>query len=173
MNEGMTMTRRTYRLSAAMVGVGLLICALTGCFGSGEDAVDTTSPATLPASDTTSSSLTASSADDSTLVDGLPRQYVEALGTRPIVVLFYVPAGVDDEKVLGIVRELRTAFSNYTFLTYDYRIPSAYGDLSKILKIDYQPEIVLIDRHGAVQKVWSGYVDKASVNQTLITLGRY
>jgi hypothetical protein len=167
------MTRRIYRLSAVMVGVGLVICVLSGCFGSGEDAVDTTTAVTVPASDATLASLTAGTTDESTLVDGLPRQYAEALGTRPIVVLFYVPGGVDDEKVLGVVRELSTTFSNYTFLIYDYRMPSAYGDLSKILKIDYQPEIVLIDRHGAVQKVWSGYVDKASVNQTLVTLGRY
>jgi len=56
-------------------------------------------------------------------------------------------------------------------LLYDYRIPAAYGDLAKDWGITYQPQTMLIDRHGQLFKVWSGYVDTGTLNQSLINLG--
>ena len=44
-----------------------------------------------------------------------------------------------------------------------------YGDLAKSLsRIGYLPQIVLIDRKGDSAEVWSGYVDKGTLNQTLL-----
>jgi peptidoglycan/xylan/chitin deacetylase (PgdA/CDA1 family) len=119
-----------------------------------------------------------STTEASTLVDGKPRQYVDALSRRPIVLVFYAPGGVDDEKVLSAARELQTAFSGYTFLMYDYRVPAAYGDLTKELKAAYNvdfgylPVTLLIRRDGTAATKWSGYVDKGTLNQALINLGR-
>ena len=155
----------------------LALVLFLGVLGCGDEettpaSVDTS--ATLPAS--VSSPSTTNMATDSTLgfglVDGLPREYVQDLGIRPIVVLFYVPGGLVDEQVLSTVTELRNSFRSYTFLLYDYSVPSVYGDLAMDLGISYQPGIVLIDRHGAVEESWTGYVDKATLNQLLVNLGR-
>jgi hypothetical protein len=40
------------------------------------------------------------------------------------------------------------------------------------LGMSYQPGVVLIDRHGTVEESWTGYVDKATLNQLLVNLGR-
>jgi hypothetical protein len=173
MNEGMHMMGRICRIPAVLLCIGLLTCTMTGCFGSTDEATNTTSSTAVSSSDTTASTLTASTAEVSTLIDGKPSEYVNSLGNRPIVVLFYAPGGVDDEKVLSALRDLRANFSAYTVLMYDYRLPSAYGDLSQELQIDYMPQIVLIDHHGEKRTVWNGYVDKATLNQSLITLGTY
>jgi hypothetical protein len=165
--------RRTRGLSAVLLCIGLVACVLVGCFGGGQEPVDTASAVTVPSSATTASTLYVTTTQPSTLVDGLPSEYVASLGKKPILVLFYVPGQVDDEKVLSAVRALRSSFGSYTFLTYDYRFPAAYGDLSQKLKIDYPPHIVLIDRTGVPSSVWSGYVDKDTLNQSLINLGHY
>jgi hypothetical protein len=177
MNEGVQMMRRILRFSVASLSIGVAICVLAGCFGSSDEPTITTSPTTLPSSGTTISTIPVNTTEASGLVEALgrslPAAFVQASGGRPTLVLFYVPGQVDDEKVLSAVRELQTSFSGYVFLMYDYRIPAAYGDLSDLLQVDYPPEIHLIDRHGKQQWVWSGYVDKASLNQSLINLGRY
>ncbi len=173
MTEGTHMTRQISRMSVVLLCMGLLAAMLAGCFGGSEGQTATTSNTTLPTSDTTTATVLVTTTESSTLVGGLPRQYVASLGTRPIVVLFYAPGGVEDEKVLSSVRQLQTTYSSYTFLTFDYRMPAAYGDLSEELAIKGLPQVVLIDRHGATQRVWSGYVDTVSLNQTLLTLGRY
>ena len=173
MNEGKQMMPRAGRISAVVLSIVFLAALAAGCFGAGGQTSGSTSYTSVPSSGTTATSVQASTTDTAQLVNGLPAAYADALGKRPIVVLFYVPGGVDDEQVLSTVRGLQSTYSAYTFLLYDYRIPSAYGDLSEKLAIDYQPEIVLIDRHGEKQNVWSGYVDKGTLNQTLLNLGRY
>jgi hypothetical protein len=169
----MHMMRRTCRLSATVLFSVLIACLASGCFGGGEEPVDTTSSVTVPPSETTVTTVPVTTTEASVLIDGLPSEYVNALGKRPIVVLFYSPGGIDDEKVLSVVRELRSAFSSYTFLMYDYRIPAAYGDLSQELDIGSPPQIVLTDSKGVRQDVWSGIIDRGTLNQSLLNLGRH
>jgi len=190
MNEGMKMMRRIYGFLAAALCFGLVSCILVGCFfGGGDEPTTAPTQATQAtvAPETTTSEVTDTTGPDTEttvpgvtttteipeLVDGLPAPWVESIGNRPVVVLFYVSGGVDDEKVLASLRELTPLYSNYTFLMYDYRLPDAYGDLADLLKVDYPPHMVLLDRNGLVRTVWSGFVDKGTLNQTLLTLGRY
>lgn len=183
MNERFEMMRRVYGLSAAVLCIVLASVMFAGCFGSGDEPSTVSSETTVStASDTTSetsSESTTTSVEQTTttetfdLVDGLPRAYVESYRQRPIVVLFYVPGGVEDEKVLQAIKESQAAYGSYTFLIFDYRVPAAYGDLSKSLSVGYPPYTVLFDRHGEVRTVWEGFVDKGTLNQTLINLGKY
>ena len=102
-----------------------------------------------------------------------PEEYVAAVGqARPVAMLFYVPGNVDDAKVLETFKAVQADFPEYTFLTYDYKTPSAYGDLSMLLKVNYPPEIVLVDRGGTVRNIWNGYVDEGTLKQCLINLGQ-
>jgi hypothetical protein len=182
MSEGKMIMRRVYGFLAALLCFGLVSFVLVGCFFDGDDggeSTDTTAGTTVPSDGSTTSEdpsatdSTSSTTEGPVLVNGLPREYVESLGMRPIVVIFYVPGGIDDEKVLKSVRESQTVYGNYTFLVFDYRTPNRYGDLAQELGVDYPPHVVLIDRNGVVRTVWSGFVDKATLNQTLLTLGRY
>jgi hypothetical protein len=102
-----------------------------------------------------------------------PSEYVEAVKQgRPVVVLFYVTGSVDDAKVLENVTQLQQAFSDYVFLLYDYKTASAYGNLSTLLKVNYPPELILVDGTGTVQEIWNGYIDEGTLNQSLVNLGK-
>jgi hypothetical protein len=101
-----------------------------------------------------------------------PAAFVEAYGVRPVVLLFYVPGGTDDISVSETLDGLASSFDKYLFLVYDYKAPEAYGDLSSLLKVDYPPALILIDRDGVVEGVWNGYVDEGTMNQALVNLDR-
>jgi len=101
-----------------------------------------------------------------------PAAFVEAYGVRPVVLLFYVPGGTDDISVSETLDGLVSSFDKYLFLVYDYKAPEAYGDLSSLLKVDYPPALILIDRDGVVEGVWNGYVDEGTMNQALVNLDR-
>ena len=102
-----------------------------------------------------------------------PEAYVAAVGqAKPVAILFYVPGGIDDSKVLDVFKLVQADFPDYTFLEYDYRNPLAYGDLSLLLQVNYPPEIVLNDKAGAVQNILNGYVDEGSLRQCLINIGQ-
>ena len=105
--------------------------------------------------------------------DDTPTEFVDALvaGT-PIVLLFYVTGGADDTAVMESLDRLEPSFNRYVFLSYDYSLPEKYGDLSTLLGLTYPPELILLDRSGIIRKVWTGYVDEGSLNQTLVNLGR-
>ena len=105
--------------------------------------------------------------------DETPTEFVDALvAATPIVLLFYVAGGADDTAVMESLDRLEPSFNRYEFLRYDYSLPDKYGDLSTLLGVTYPPELILLDRSGIIRKVWTGYVDEGSLNQTLVNLGR-
>ena len=104
--------------------------------------------------------------------DATPLEYVEAVEEgRPLVILFYVPAAVDDQRVLESVRALEPEFPEYTFLLYDFAAPEAYGDLSTLLRVDYPPALILVDDTGTIRSVWNGFVDEGTLKQEFVDLG--
>jgi hypothetical protein len=165
----------------------VLVVALleAGCFGGGEETPSTV--ATVPAS-VPSGAGSASGLDDVQIVppdgepvaadcifttDDTPQDFVAALTqSHPIVLLFYVSGGTDDAAVMESLDRLSPSFTGYVFLQYDFSRPDDYGDLSTLLGVTYPPELALIDRSGIIRKVWNGYVDDASLNQSLVNLGR-
>jgi hypothetical protein len=105
--------------------------------------------------------------------DATPAEYTEAVEQgRPVVLLFYVPGSVDDVQVLDSLTALQTEFDEYVFLVYDYSMPSAYGDLSTLLDVNYPPELVLVDGLGIPREIWNGFVDEGTLNQSLVNLGQ-
>jgi hypothetical protein len=147
---------------------------LTGCFGGGSSSTTSSLPA--PANTGTTQSVGGAVTDllmtKLATTEDTPEQYVAAVGqAKPIAILFYVPGGADDTKVLGTFQAVQADFPEYTFLTYDYRNPAAYGDLSLLLQVNYPPEVVLIDKAGQVQNIWNGYIDEGTLKQCLINIG--
>lgn len=151
----------------------LLTMALWGCSSDAEDVTTTTGRATA----TTAPSSTGNGTE--ALVgtrleptEDSPAEIAEAMEqAKPVVMLFYVPAGVDDQKVLENLTLLQSDFPEYVFLLYDYSEPDEYGDLSLLLAVDYPPALILVDGTGTVDAVWNGYVDEGSLNQSLVNLG--
>lgn len=111
---------------------------------------------------------------DTTIVptESTPKEFTEAVAQgRPVVILFYIPGGTDDQKVLDSVRALQPSFAEYVFLLYDHKSAGAYGDLSMLLAVDYPPQLVLVDSTGTIREIWNGYVDEGTINQGLVNLG--
>ncbi|OFW57166.1 MAG: hypothetical protein A2133_09055 [Actinobacteria bacterium RBG_16_64_13] len=165
--------------------IGILVLAiltsllLAGCFGGGGGDTETTRRTDTTAgpgggSGNGSGNGTGELSDVELLdvIDGLPEDFVQAYSSRPIVVLFYIPGNADDTSVVDTVNRLKSSFDRYAFLLYDYKDPNAYGTLSQLLKVSYPPYIVLIDGAGYPQRVFTGYVDEGTLNQSLVNLGR-
>ena len=166
------MFSRSAQWTSVLILVVCVALLVGGCFGGGGDSDTTTqTTGTVPTGSVGTGdgpgegSVLEATADD-------PADFANALGSRPIVILFYIPGNADDTKVLDTVNKLRTAFNSYTFLLYDYKNPEAYGALAQELKVEYTPYVALIDATGVLQKVFVGFVDEGSLNQTLVNLGR-
>jgi len=167
--------QKTHKVLGLVVAVSLGFCVVLWTAACGGGGVQTTTTTGKKPATTTSVSLPSSASLLGTTVkttEQTPQEFVQAYGTRPIVVFFYVPGNADDGLVLESVQRLERAFSEYVFLAYDYRAPAAYGDLPTLLKVGYPPQLVLIDKKGVVREVWNGYIDEGSLNQKLVELGR-
>jgi hypothetical protein len=171
------MSGRSRQSTVVLLVVLGLAAFLWGCGGG--DQADTATVSTLVNNTPTTAAASVQSEVDSILykqlavTENTPEEYVEAVGqARPVVVVFYVPGNVDDTKVVDALVALQPEFPDYTFLMYDFKDPSSYGDLSMLLQVNYPPETVLIDRDGTVKDIWNGYVDDGTLRQCLINLGQ-
>jgi hypothetical protein len=177
------MSGRNRQWTLVLLVVIGLTTFLWGCGGGGSGAgsIDDGSATGKIATNTTrtTAAQTVGSAVENLLLTKLattedtPEEYVAAIGqARPVAILFYVPGGVDDTKVLEAFNAVQADFPDITFLSYDYKSPQSYGDLSMLLQVNYPPELVLVDRGGTVRNIWNGYVDDGSLKQCLINLGQ-
>ena len=167
------MLRRSRQWSGVLVVVVAAMLISGGCGGGGEEQTTTTGGGVV----TTVPSGGPGDGDGlvGTLIEPTsetPSAFVDAFQTQPVVILFYVPGGRDDEKVYENLKQLEPSFGAYAFFYYNFKETENYGDLSTLLSVDYQPVVVLVDRTGVVRDVWSGFVDSGSLNQSLVNLGR-
>jgi hypothetical protein len=174
LEEGVDMSGRSKQLTIMLV-VAVVIAALALGLGCGSSASEETATTVslVPATGKVIGSNSRDRLIDSKLntTSESPQAYTDAVEQgRPIVLLFYVPGQVDDGKVLASVQTLQASFADYVFLIYNYKDPSAYGDLSTLLDVDYPPEIILVRADGTVKKILSGYQDQGSINQELVNL---
>ncbi len=166
------MTGRAKQQTLVLLFVLLAGFVLGGCFGGGGDDETSTSVAVTTSSGGDGGGGTGDT--DAVVVDptmeGLPQEFVDALQTRPIVVLFYVSGGADDANVLQSINRLKSSFREYEFLLYDYKDPDSYGTLAQVLGVEYLPRLVMIDAAGYRREARTGYVDEGSLNQMLVNL---
>jgi hypothetical protein len=168
------MLGRSSRRLVVLLIVGLAAFFLSSCGGGSEDTTSTTTGGvmtTLPSGG--SGGVDARIGWQILPTADSPQAFVDVYQTQPVVALFYVPGGRDDETVLENLGALHPSFGAYTFFTYNYSDPEAYGDLATLFAVDYSPLIVMIDRKGIIRTIWSGFVDQGSLNQSLVNLGRY
>jgi hypothetical protein len=167
------MSQRSRQTAALLIILLLIAFSAWGCGGSEEETATTAAPV-----DTTVTSVAPVGGTEALIGTQLrttpetPVEYVDAVKAgQPVVIMFYVPAGVDDQKVLESLTMLQGSFPDYAFLIYDFADPDAYGDLSTLLQVDYPPAVIMIDDTGTIETVWNGYVDEGTLNQDLVDLG--
>jgi hypothetical protein len=162
------------RYPAALLIVLLILAVVAWGCGDAEEAT-TSTEGTVPTTVTT----VATPGGTQALIGTQPRttpntpvEYTDAVEQgRPVVILFYVPAGVDDQRVLESISLLQGSFPDYTFLLYDFSVPGPYGDLPTLLQVDYPPAVILVDDTGTIDAAWNGFVDEGTLNQELVNLG--
>ncbi len=167
------MSLRSRQSAVALILLFLVTTLAWGCGGDSDQTTTTRSVRT-----TTTAASSGQSGTEALIgtqlktTEDTPEEYVEAVrASQPIAILFYVAAGVDDQRVLENIDSLQSEFPGYAFLLYDVADPEAYGDLSTLLKVDYPPAIILVDGTGTIDSVWNGYVDVGTLNQSLVNLG--
>ncbi len=169
------MSRRGTYLTVVLLLAALAAVVLVGCSGGDEETTTTNKRAVTTTERAGGSGTSANEVLGKPLeiTDSTPTEYVEAIEQgRPVVLLFYVPGSTDDVQVLDNLSTLQPDFDQYVFLLYDYSKPAAYGDLSTLLKVNYPPELVLVDGLGIVRRIWNGFVDEGTINQDLVNLGQ-
>jgi len=167
------MSPRSRQSAVALILLFLITALMSGC-GSDSDQTTTTRPVgtTTTAAPSGQNGTEALIGTQLKTTEDTPEEYIEAVrASQPIVMLFYVAAGVDDQRVLENLESLQSEFPGYAFLLYDVADPEAYGDLSTLLKVDYPPAVILVDSTGTVDSVWNGFVDVGTLNQSLVNLG--
>jgi len=163
-------SRRKLGILLLLASIGLFVVA---CGGEDEETTTTSRSTTV----TTTNPDGQSGEDDMVgtrikTTDDTPSAFVEAYGAQPIVVCFFVQGGRDDQLVWDSLQALQPAFPSYAFFYYSFSESELYGDLSRLLKVGYTPEITMFDDSGTIQYRWSGYVDEGSLNQSLVNIGR-
>ena len=172
------MSRRIRQLAVAILLISVTLLA-AGC-GLGGGGSSATTALTIPSGATPSVTASGTVTPQKQLVQKklvatkfTPTDVSDALKAgRPVVLLFYVAGSSDDAQVLASLQKLQPEFSSYTFGIYDYKTPSAYGDLSTMLQVNYPPELILIDGKGTIKEIWNGFVDEGTMNQSLVNLGK-
>jgi hypothetical protein len=100
-----------------------------------------------------------------------PAPVQEAIAERrPVVIFFYVPGSEDDSLVRESLDKLEPKYEDITVVRYDFKAPDEFGDLGRLLKIDYPPQLVFVDPSGVVRSVLSGYVDEGTLNQHMVNV---
>jgi hypothetical protein len=167
------MLGRSSRRLVALLIVGLAAFFMSSCGGGSAETTSTTQGnvvTTLPSGGSGGVDLRVGTQIQPTA--DTPQAFVDVYQTQPIVIFFYVTGQSDDEAVRQNLSSLQPSFGAYTFFSYDYSDPVAYGNLATLLAVDYPPLIVMMDREGIIQTIWSGFVDQGSLNQSLVNLGR-
>lgn len=165
------------RVAAALsLALALLLPALVGCGSGGEEEAATEAPpAAVPVANQGAAvegpAFNALVGQQLAPGEMTPAVVKDALAQkRPVVVLFYVTGGHDDGLVRETLQKLGPKYEDVVIATYDFKAPAEFGDLARLLRVDYPPQLVFIDTNGVIRSVLSGYVDEGTLNQHLVNI---
>lgn len=165
---------RSHKLLAAVLMIALAVFLFAGCGGGGED----TAPPPKAEKKSSNKQVVLEPSDMPENLVGQaivptkdsPEDFVRAIDEkRPIVVTFYMPAPTDDSDVRSSVMSLEGRYRGQVdFFNYLYSDAQGYKDLVTLLNVNSTPTVVIINRQGAVQRAWTGYVDEPSIEQGIV-----
>ena len=98
-----------------------------------------------------------------------PRDFAKAHCIRPIVIVLHQPGAIMDQELLGEARAAVASVSAKDVLTLVYtpREIKRSGDLLAKVGLLSSPGVSVINRGGAIQNFWPGYVDAALIRRSL------
>lgn len=153
---------------ALLVTVVLLIATVLVAAGCGDSTTTTVLPTTTTTVKTGGQGLI-----DEMLVasDETPTELSQALSTKtPVVIMIYVAGGAEDESVRKSLAKIAPKYSDVSFLTYNYNNPKEYGDIARLLGVQYPPFVAFVDKNNVVRYLTTGYVDEAVINQYVVNI---
>jgi len=92
--------------------------------------------------------------------EATPKEFVDDLGRRTIVVVLYQPASIIDESQLLEVRAAVAGSKDVTLLEYTAAEYKRYGDVPEKLGLFRAPSVAVVDRAGTIENFWSSFVDR-------------
>lgn len=157
------------RKVTAVLALAIAVFLFAGCGGSETTA---TKPARSAKTTAAASNSMATDLIGQVVVPGAlsPDDFKKSIESRrPIVVTFYITGSggpADDNQVRSSIMELESMYRGQVdFYTYNYTDADDYGDLTLVLKVATTPTVIIINQQAQVQRAWSGYVDKTSIEQ--------
>ncbi|MCW2949138.1 MAG: hypothetical protein JWN41_151 [Thermoleophilia bacterium] len=101
-----------------------------------------------------------------------PQEFVRAHCTKPIVVVLHQPNSILDQALLSSVKAAlgsasRTAKHDTVLLVYTPKEIKRFGDLPAKVGLLTAPGVAVINRGGAIQNFWTGYVDSSLLGRVL------
>jgi hypothetical protein len=162
---------------AALVLILTLSLLAAGCGGGEEQATETTVNTVAVAAQPVANTQPTQSVHEGLVgtvlepTEQTPVEVSEALAQgRPVVVMFYVPGSHDDSLVRESLDKLMPQYEDIFLAVYDFKVPDAFGDLARLLEVDYPPQVVFVDTAGVIRSVLSGYADEGTLNQHLANI---
>ncbi len=171
---------RLFKTSAAVLAIALVAVLFAAGCGGGDTTSTPATPATTAgasgAAGATNAAASSTQTPESligqviTPTDRSPKEFQTAISNRrPVVVTFYMTGPADDSQVRTAVTALESRYKGQVdFFDYQYTDGSRYGDLTRLLKVNTTPAVIVINKQGKVQEAWSGYVDQKSIEQGIV-----
>jgi hypothetical protein len=101
-----------------------------------------------------------------------PKEFVTAHCAKPIVVVLHQPDSILDQELLSSVKSAignasKTAKKDTVLLVYTPADVKKFGDLPAKVGLLSAPGVAVINRGGAIQNFWTGYVDESLIRRVL------
>ncbi|MBC7461704.1 MAG: hypothetical protein H7287_10115, partial [Thermoleophilia bacterium] len=101
-----------------------------------------------------------------------PKDFARAHWSRPLVVVLHQPGAILDQELLASVNSALSHSSTLVrkdtlLLTYTPKELKRYGDLLSKLGLLQSPGVAVVNRGGAIQNFWPGYVDASLLRKVI------
>jgi hypothetical protein len=98
-----------------------------------------------------------------------PKKFKQAFCSSPIMVVYYQPGSIVDEKLLAEATAAAKLVhgSGLVTLAYTPKDVKAFGDLGSKLGLFATPGLATVGRDGRIENFWTSYVDHALIERSL------
>lgn len=96
-----------------------------------------------------------------------PKKFRSAHCAKPIIVVYYQPDSIVDEKLLDEARAAAATVEGSVSLIYTPKEIKAAGDLPAKLGLFATPGVATVGRDGKIENFWTTYVDRSLIQRSL------
>jgi hypothetical protein len=96
-----------------------------------------------------------------------PKKFKQAHCSKPIMVVYYQPGSIVDEKLLAEATAAARSVRETVTLAYTPKDVKAFGDLGSKLGLFATPGVATVGRDGRIENFWTTFVDHALIERSL------